>query len=261
MAKSDAYFPQLDALRFFAVAGVAWSHWLPESTFGLPVQTGVQLFFVLSGFLITGILLDLKPASLTPTADSRPHLLRIFYLRRVIRIFPLFYLTVLFAAWFNISHTRTDYLWHLSYLSNTYFIQMQGWPRGIAHFWSLAVEEQFYLFWPLLVLYLRTDRLPLVFGIVGVSSFLCRIACPLFFPEIPLLEISTLCNLDGFAFGALCAHGFRHSHFAFAWLSRHRVETSLLCLALAFVVGLLPLPLGTGKLINFGLLSVAYAPY
>lgn len=74
---------QLDALRALAVAGVAWHHWVPTYQFGLPFFAGVQLFFVLSGFLITGILLDAKGKAGTGQVAKA------FYLRRFLRIFPL----------------------------------------------------------------------------------------------------------------------------------------------------------------------------
>ncbi len=141
------YSPQLDGLRAVAVAAVAWSHWLPGWQFGVPLGAGVHLFFVLSGFLITRILLSVREAPGRPAAIGR------FYLRRVLRLFPAFY-TVLAAAWLaDVPLARTTWAWHAAYLSNVYIALHSAWQGHFSHFWSLAVEEQFYLVWPWLVVW------------------------------------------------------------------------------------------------------------
>jgi peptidoglycan/LPS O-acetylase OafA/YrhL len=115
-----AHMVQLDGLRAFAIAAVAFSHWVPEHQFGLPWGTGVQLFFVLSGYLITGILLDSK----TDENQKQWRMLfvtwRRFYIRRCLRIFPLFYLVLVFALLINLKPIRDTWPWHVSYLSNIY---------------------------------------------------------------------------------------------------------------------------------------------
>jgi peptidoglycan/LPS O-acetylase OafA/YrhL len=119
---------------------------------------GVEVFFVLSGFLITGILLD---------ARGTPHFFRDFYIRRTLRIFPLYY-AVLILAFFVLplvvslpewtEFARRNQWWYWTYLANW------GGPfghtvAGFPHFWSLAVEEQFYVLWPFLVYALSRNRL------------------------------------------------------------------------------------------------------
>ena len=81
-----SYSPQLDGLRALAVAAVAWSHWERPYQLGIPFGAGVHLFYVLSGFLITRILLDVREQT------DRVAGLRAFYARRALRIFPAFYL-------------------------------------------------------------------------------------------------------------------------------------------------------------------------
>jgi peptidoglycan/LPS O-acetylase OafA/YrhL len=149
---------QFDGLRTFAIAAVAFSHWAPNLQFGLPLGTGVQLFFVLSGFLITGILLDNKPD------ENRPQLVfvtwRRFYIRRCLRIFPLFYAVLVFALIIDLKPIRDTWPWHFSYLSNVYYFRTgEAGLDYFGHFWSLAVEEQFYLIWPFVVLLLPTRLL------------------------------------------------------------------------------------------------------
>jgi peptidoglycan/LPS O-acetylase OafA/YrhL len=137
---------------------------------------GVDLFFVLSGFLITGILYDAK---------GGPGYFRNFYARRVLRIFPLYYgvllaLLVLLPLVIPDSERlrllRQDAGWYWTYLVNLKIAAHDGWGRapGLGHFWSLAVEEQFYLFWPVAVLLL--SRRTLLYACLGclVASCLMR---------------------------------------------------------------------------------------
>jgi peptidoglycan/LPS O-acetylase OafA/YrhL len=141
------YMPQLDGLRALAVAAVAWWHWAPpEYHFQIPWgDLGVQLFFVLSGFLITAILWHGR--SEYQRLGQRGFLtLRRFYMRRFLRIFPLYYAVVLMTALIGIKSVRETFFWNIAYLSNFYLFLRGEWRGPISHFWSLAVEEQFYLF-------------------------------------------------------------------------------------------------------------------
>ena len=126
---------------------------------------GVRLFFALSGFLITRILILSSGATIGES-------LRVFYLRRVLRIFPLYYayLAVLAAV------GRLDApAWQLTYLTNLYAFLTGGPPGYTAHFWSLAVEEQFYLLFP--VLFLSLPARCRLAGLVGAYAVcqLCRV--------------------------------------------------------------------------------------
>ena len=113
----------------------------------------MRLFFVLSGFLITGILLASRQ-NLATTGGTRAHAFRQFYIRRALRIFPLYYAVVFLGLIFNADNAREFAPWLLTYTIN---IKMaaQGWYiDNFAHFWSLAIEEQYYLVWPWLILLL-----------------------------------------------------------------------------------------------------------
>jgi peptidoglycan/LPS O-acetylase OafA/YrhL len=151
----------LDGLRFVAFLLVFFFHALQWSPWGnWPVIRfgflGVPIFFVLSGFLIGGILLDLK-------AKQRPDFglgakLKVFYVRRALRIFPVYYLFIVILALLMLMSGQSDPIatdsipWHLAYLTNfrSFFVGMDQIRQG--HFWSLAVEEHFYLLAPLVVL-------------------------------------------------------------------------------------------------------------
>ena len=134
--------PQLDSLRAFAVGAVMLVHFNYPFLAFVPLGLGVPLFFVLSGFLITGILLRGQP-----TAEC----IGGFYLRRGLRLFPLYFLVVAIIAVFS-QELRDAWPYYAFYGVNFWVAKNMQW--GVAtHFWTLAVEEQFYLLWPLVVLF------------------------------------------------------------------------------------------------------------
>lgn len=146
------YIKGINGLRAFAVALVIFQHYIisyvyrSDSSLG---SIGVTVFFVISGFLITGILIQEKEDVTRSTWDK----LIKFYSRRILRIFPIYYLvlSVGFLSgiyWFS----EINKLWHIFYATNIYiFLTGQG-TGYTSHFWSLDVEEQFYIIWPALVL-------------------------------------------------------------------------------------------------------------
>lgn len=139
------HMPHLDALRGFAILGVLYVHWVP----GCPEigAMGVPLFFVLSGFLITGILLRLKDQIISgehTTLSAFRH----FYYRRTLRIFPLYYLVLALGCLLGLAGFREYWPWHVAYLTN---FPVAANSVMASHFWSLACEEQFYLIWPFIV--------------------------------------------------------------------------------------------------------------
>ena len=155
----QGYIPVLDGLRGISILFVVFSHvvhsnnspnWLMNVgdivTIG---NLGVQIFFFISGFLITGLLLKEK-------AKSNSINLRTFYWRRFLRIFPVFYFFLLFVfiasyTHFSIHIDNKSFIGPLCYISNfTYGEYNAGWFLG--HSWSLSIEEQFYILWPFLLL-------------------------------------------------------------------------------------------------------------
>lgn len=165
---------------------------------------GVQLFFVLSGFLITGQLLD---------ALASPHYFRDFYLRRALRILPLYYLTLLiglvvFRA-LSVApplgpEERAAQVWLWLFLNN--WVQPFG-PtvHGFDHFWSLAVEEQFYLIWPFVVLQCGESGLLRACLAIVLLAVLTRTALLLAGTTHDANYMFTICRMDALALGAIAA--------------------------------------------------------
>lgn len=149
-----AYFPALDGLRALAILAVLWHHALPRAESGWLGRghIGVRLFFALSGFLITTRLLAEQRAT-GQVALGR------FWMRRALRIFPLYYAVLaLFALYLGLRpsdagsrHFFDNVLFHASYTSNWFVDYEVPHPVWFAFGWSLATEEQFYGWWPLLM--------------------------------------------------------------------------------------------------------------
>jgi peptidoglycan/LPS O-acetylase OafA/YrhL len=159
------HMPQLDSLRAFAVAGVMFLHFIGHLQI---LGQGVELFFVLSGFLITDILL--RGAPTVEFVGS-------FYIRRALRLFPLYYLAIAIVVVFS-QEMRDAWRFYAFYGANLWVVENQRW--GVAtHFWSLAVEEQFYLIWPLVVLWTPRRMLVYICGVLIVVAPLFRLSAVL----------------------------------------------------------------------------------
>lgn len=201
------YMPQLDALRCFAVVAVMLNHFIPEEwpLYHLfPLGTsGVFLFFVLSGYLITKILLNCRPEKHAEASTSG--VLKAFYIRRFLRIFPIYYLAILVAALLGLGATRATLWWLISYTSNFYFAIENSWALPVSHFWSLAVEEQFYIIWPCVVLLTPRRYLMFVTGCAIICAPLFRLLCfQLEWGRVAALALLPGCS-DMLGFGALLA--------------------------------------------------------
>jgi peptidoglycan/LPS O-acetylase OafA/YrhL len=207
----------LDGLRAIAFLLVFFYHvtWIH---FG---WIGVQLFFVLSGFLITGILVDMK----TKLAGAAYFVK--FYGRRFLRIFPLYYFYLLViglaVAWMTAEHFKPKYvsLFHdqvpyaIAYVYNFYAASslFERYINFLTHLWSLAVEEQFYIIWPMLVFLVPRPKYKTAFLSVIAISVLFRLwialwnpaSMPGYFTPDPMKVIYflPLSHLDAFALGAL----------------------------------------------------------
>jgi peptidoglycan/LPS O-acetylase OafA/YrhL len=216
-----AHIRALDGVRGIAILLVIAHHWI-QSSASIPIhgylqsiaiplafvgQTGVDLFFVLSGFLITRILLSVK---------AQPNGIRNFYCRRALRIFPLYYMILFAVIVLTPADVRHDQLrmnahdtglfWLWGYGANFAQWYYKDWLYGaLDHFWSLAIEEHFYLFFPFLVLLcnkrtLTFACLALIAVSIGSRAWFFMVAGNGIAPYI-----LTFCRLDGLVCGALLA--------------------------------------------------------
>lgn len=201
---------QLDGLRFFAVAMVMVAHWLQwrwsNSVLSvIPFGHGVTLFFVLSGFLITRILLDAAEKVRT-NAIGKYAVLKWFYVRRFLRIFPIYYV-LLFSLFFcDYKNTREIFPWLVTYTSNIYQYFNLTYVGDFNHFWSLAVEEQFYLFWPLLLLGVKPNSRLRIIVVVICLSLLAKAFIYFFTDNWMAAAYSTIGCMSVLGIGALLAY-------------------------------------------------------
>lgn len=236
------HFGSLDGLRAVAVIAVVWHHTVGHDA-ALPTLLsrgahGVTLFFAISGFLIVTLLL--REWESTGRID-----LRAFYIRRTLRIFPLYYAVLglyvlLVAVLERNSAAGREFLSNLpafiTYTSN-WFVMLDG--RVIFYFaWSLAAEEQFYLVWPTLQKVLKPVlALPFVLILVGLVVWLQAMPPPAQDGSVPLwYRVLTSIQL-AICFGVVIAHLFhwRLTHDTLAWLFGWRAS-SLAFLMLAMLV-------------------------
>jgi len=212
-----SHIPALDGIRGFAVLIVIVHHLAQNREVGTGAHrilmrlceagwSGVDLFFVLSGFLITGILVEMR---------GRPKAIPIFYARRTLRIFPLYYLSLLalIVIWPAFSaqpeafqEIRHNQIWYWTYFTNA-LISLNT-PLGevnASHFWSLAVEEQFYLAWPFVVLFAPRRMLVRITMAMIVGALLFRTSCYAFGWGHSPAYVLTFSRLDALGMGALIA--------------------------------------------------------
>lgn len=196
------YMHQLDAIRAIAVIAVLWHHFGPKHSIDMG-EMGVSLFFVLSGFLITQILLKYRQ-DVEAKGYSTVSAFKKFYIRRTLRIFPIYYITLLAVFILGIKNARETIWWNISYLSNLKPALDGVWEYSIAHFWSLSVEEQFYLFWPLLIFYVPKKHLLKSIIFVILIAPISRFIFYLLVPNNAIAPyVTTFCCLDLLGFGGL----------------------------------------------------------
>jgi peptidoglycan/LPS O-acetylase OafA/YrhL len=201
------YIPQFDGLRGIAILAVLFAHltYLDSIRFANIFQygrTGVDLFFVLSGFLITGILLDTK---------ALPGYFKNFYARRALRIWPLYYgMLFLFFIFFplvfpqhSFSTDRNTWPYYVSYTQNLFFHFGRSVP--LTPTWSLAVEEQYYMLWaPVVFLCGRKSLRNILLGMIAFS-FCFRVISSYRDAPLDFIHNFTLCRLEPLAAGGLAA--------------------------------------------------------
>jgi peptidoglycan/LPS O-acetylase OafA/YrhL len=223
-----------------------------------PGWIGVQLFFALSGFLITSGLLDTR---------GTPGFFRNFYIKRALRILPLYYAVLL--ALLVIAPRIPGVHWPFDTGSQaSLWLFTVNWshsaPYGFAHFWSLAVEEQFYLLWPLLLFWLASRRLLAACILLSVLALLLRSTMVILGADGWTLYTITPCRIDALALGAAGACALRIEPIR-EWMQENVRRILLVALGI-FVVGI-PLTHAydryawTGETFGYSVLAMSCAAF
>lgn len=217
--RQRTYIPSLEGIRGYAFLLVFFMHYCSRSDFPFqeskwlyPIflfrQTAwltVPVFFVLSGFLISGILIDTR---------ERVGYFKIFYCRRILRVFPIYYLTLIGVAFVDVHHglTMGRHFWsHFVYLHNVLPGYKRTWSRWtaedqITHLWSMGVEEQFYLVMPLVVWLFPQRRTLLKFVVSLIAAcIVIRFTSPWLHISPYLMTFFTPTRVDAILMGAVLA--------------------------------------------------------
>jgi peptidoglycan/LPS O-acetylase OafA/YrhL len=214
---------QLDGIRFLAVAMVLFDHWM-SGRVELPLGAlGVTIFFVLSGFLITRILLSSKDKLANEPNGGLGKYMKTFYIRRTLRIFPVYYLTLFVLYLVNEPPVRRTIGWLALYATNLYMAYYTTWMGTVDHLWSLAVEEQVYLFFPLMLFIVPRKLVPatallMIVGAVAMRYVLYRARLPWFIGYVTMPAC-----LDSFGLGALMAFWWLYQRDRFELVFRHSI--------------------------------------
>jgi peptidoglycan/LPS O-acetylase OafA/YrhL len=201
------YQPQFDGLRALAVITVMVDHFTADvPNFPLPDwihlgATGVRLFLVMSGYFITASLrraregMEVRRISASKTIGD-------FYLRRILRIGPAYLAFAAIALILGVGSIRQNWPWVFTGTVNWMIAWRDQWPLTIAHLWSICVQEQFYLCWPLLILFLpKRWVLPAIIS-AAVAGVAFRVGCVMF--SVPTIArwVLPFGSLDSLAAGA-----------------------------------------------------------
>jgi peptidoglycan/LPS O-acetylase OafA/YrhL len=270
--------PQLDGVRGIAILQVLVWHYSggvhaeQKTLLAYIIRSfyltwsGVDLFFVLSGFLIGGMLLDNRKSS---------NYFQVFYVRRFFRIVPIYLLLLLLGTVLNqigqLYPERTGELiswaWYFSFTQNIWMVLHGSWNFWLGQSWSLAVEEQFYAIMPLIVWLVPNKKLPSV--LVGLTSFVIVLRCLVYimFPQQAAIADHVLlpCRMDALLLGVLCAYAVRRPEISF-WLSQNTKRLYAILAGLLACAGMIVLKgWGLGSLfmgtIGFSVLALLYATF
>ena len=198
--------PQLNSLRALSILLVSFHHWSPKAIhLPIPYAFGVFLFFVLSGYLITHVLL--KGRDLVERGEASLFgYIQSFLARRVLRIFPAFLVAMGVYLIFGYADVREHWAWFLGQTSNFLFASTGKWSPGASQFWTLAIEQQFYLAWPVVIFGVPRRHLLWVLVVLSLVSPAFRLL-----ESLGVIEAWAMSGkptwkcLDYLAVGAICA--------------------------------------------------------
>ncbi len=201
-----------------------WHHWSPVAWHGpLPFEIGLFFFLTLSGFLITRILLDERAAGEATGRQWRSAAYRGFQVKRLTRILAPCYAALCLGLVVGAPDLRAHPLVYFGQVANFHMAWQRDWPSGTAHFWTLAIQMQFYLVWPWVVFFVPRRALGWVFGVCLVVAPLMRLVIARELPAIFHSEAMSVTALDDLGAGAGLAlalqRGVKPGDRRLAWLA------------------------------------------
>ncbi len=202
VSSSKERFQQLDALRAVAIAVVMLHHYINPPI--LLSGFGVTFLFVLSGYFATNTLLKLRKRMDSGRTDMGGAV-KDFYMRRYLRICPMYFLVLLLTALFNVEGARDSLPWNAFFLANIQTVLSGQWNGRFSPMWSLSFLEQFYLIWPFVVLVLPRRRLVPVLIFLTALGPAWRLIC--YWQDLSAINwsVSPLSSCDAVGCGALLA--------------------------------------------------------
>lgn len=233
-----SFYPNIEGFRGVSVFLVLISHWVimiyfPSFVFLKLGFLGVHFFFVLSGFLITEILL------IEINDRERPiDIIKNFFAKRSLRIFPIYYLTIITLTVFNIGNSLEVLPWTLTYTFNIGENWFGANENMFMHLWSLCVEEQFYLIWPFLLLVtVKTKYFHVIVGAIVLSIFFNLIIYFLDYDNAnKVIHSNLISTMDALAVGALLAY-FK-CYKKLIWLQISKIPTYVILILLIVFWGI-----------------------
>jgi peptidoglycan/LPS O-acetylase OafA/YrhL len=205
MAQAKNYFPQLDALRGIACLMVLFHHLVPGASSHIALgPLGVRLFFVMTGFLLVGNLLQQKERGQRPFS-----IFKVFYQKRSIRILPVYFLAFVVLCLVGVESAKAVWLWIASFTINLHMGFTGQWPGNLSHYWFLATSEQMVLALALILLWLPGRFLAPTLLVLFVGAGLHRWLGTEWGLDPMMVWFSPLSSMDSIALGALLGLFYR----------------------------------------------------
>ncbi|HEV7991800.1 MAG TPA: acyltransferase [Gemmatimonadaceae bacterium] len=197
---------QLDTIRALSLLAVVYQHTMnPQGRLLSNIGAmGLMVFFVLSGYLISGLLLEARARADAEGVGKRGVLLR-FYIRRFLRIFPLYYAVLGIAVLLGEPTTRAYFLELATYRTNFLMARLGHNIPPVTPLWSLAVEEHFYLFWPVIALFTSRRFVRLSIAAMILGSVVARAIGAASGGTYQMVAMPTWASIDGIAMGCALA--------------------------------------------------------
>ena len=204
-------FLQLDGLRAVAMLAICWDHWRPPGWPRIfPFEVFLFFFIVMTGYLITGSLLRERDRGEAGGTAWRMEALKTYQIRRGLRILAPYYAALALALLVQAPDMLPALGWYVCHLSNIHMALLGEWPAGTNHFWSLAMQQQFYLIWPFVIWFTPRKWLAPAIVAFAVIGPLTRFSGNFFADWCTWPQVLTWASFDYFGIGglfALALHG------------------------------------------------------